>query len=98
MLCVMPDDVLEQAAAFALQHAATPEQRGLFETAFSTLRTRLLFRGARPSQLDCVQIPGLVYAALRNGHAPAAPLSVSLVLWYMGVDLLDDLMDGDLPS
>jgi geranylgeranyl pyrophosphate synthase len=90
------DDVLARAEAFALEHAATPDQRCLLQTAFEGARTRLPRRTGPPDYLDCVHIPRWVYAAVRGDDAPALPLAVVTTLLWVGIALLDDVMDGDL--
>ncbi|MES2465311.1 MAG: polyprenyl synthetase family protein [Armatimonadota bacterium] len=43
-----------------------------------------------------MHLPLRVYAALCGDDAPAIPLAVATTLIYLGMDILDDLADGDL--
>jgi len=43
-----------------------------------------------------MHLPLLVYAGIRGDEAPARPLAVATTLLYLGIDLIDDLADGDL--
>lgn len=91
------EDVLARAEAFALHHAVTPEQRRLLATAFHGRRTQLCQREVSPDDLDCVDLPRSVYAAVRGDRAAALPLAIATTVLWTGIDLLDDVMDGDLP-
>lgn len=89
------DDVLVRAEAFALQHAATPDQRRLFEVAFDSARELARAHGASPDDADCVYVPRWVYAAVRGDCASPEPLTAATFILWLSVDLLDALMDGD---
>lgn len=88
-------DVLARAEAFALQHAATPDQRDLFEVAFQSAREQTQSRDASPDDADCVYVPRWVYAAVRGDTAPSLPLTAATFTLWLSIDLLDALMDGD---
>lgn len=46
--------------------------------------------------LPFIDVPLLVYGGIRGIEEPAIPLAVATTLLFLGVDLLDDLADGDL--
>lgn len=83
-----------RAAALIREHAATPEQEGLLGAALADLWGKLGDGGGRPPL--SMELPLLVHAALTGDDAPAVPVAVAALLLYAGVELLDDLMDGDL--
>lgn len=89
------DDVLARAEAFALRHAATPEQRRLLATALRGRRAALRRFDLAPDDLDCIYVPRWVYAAICGDAAPALPLMVAAYLLWAGIDLLDAAMDDD---
>ena len=88
------EDVLSATESLIQQHA-DPVQRPLFELALRALD--------RPSPnnglltFSCKHIPLHVYAALHGDDTAAVPLTAALVLLGLGIDLLDDMADGDLP-
>lgn len=45
-----------------------------------------------------IQLPLLVFAALRGDYEPAVPLAAATTLLFLGIDIFDDLADGDRPS
>lgn len=92
----MSDDVLHGAEAFAREHAATMAQRHLITTAFGYLRARLSRSDRGANALECVRVPRLVWAGVRGDAADAYPLTVALTLWYTGMRLWDDAIDGEL--
>jgi geranylgeranyl pyrophosphate synthase len=81
-------------AALIERHAVTPEQRALLEAALADLGRTLTSEGG--STPLCVELPLLVHAAITGDDAPAVPVAVAALLLYAAVELLDDLMDGDL--
>ena len=46
--------------------------------------------------LPPLDFPVAVYASLDRDHAPALPLSVAGLLYYVGIGLFDDVIDDDL--
>ena len=94
----MFDTVLDRAEELAVYHAVTSEQRRLFTIAFQDTRRRLAERGVTAEALECVRLPRLVYAAIRGDDAPVLPLTVALTVLYVGMDLWDSVMDGELPA
>lgn len=79
---------------FAVSQAQTPLQRHLLETALIGFRDQAAARDLLP----CIHLPLLVYGAIRGDDAPAIPLAVATGLQYLGVDIIDDLTDGDRPA
>lgn len=47
--------------------------------------------------LPFIQFPLTLYPALRGDLGPARSLAVAMTLLFLGIDILDDLADGDLP-
>ena len=44
------------------------------------------------------RVPLLVHAAITGTAAPAVPLAIATSLLFLGIDILDDLADGDRPA
>ena len=45
-----------------------------------------------------IDLPLAVHAAITGKAEPALPLAAATTLLFLGIDLLDDLADGDLPD
>lgn len=88
--------VAARAAAFLALHAVNARQHALLTAALDRLHARAAGHGVPFAALTCVQMPLLVHAAVQGEAAPALPLAVAATLLVAGLDLLDDLMDGDL--
>jgi len=88
------DEVLARAEAFALDAAPTPQVRALLDTAFIGLREQ----ARRFQQVHFVHLPLLVYGNLRGDDVPATPLAAATSLFFLGLDICDDLADDDLPE
>jgi geranylgeranyl pyrophosphate synthase len=73
-------------------------QRALVQAALAKVGGHLQRPEPPPFYLSCVHVPLLVYAALRGDQEPALPLAVASLFVHAGLDLLDDVMDGDLPD
>lgn len=86
--------VLAHAEGFARAHAQSPAQAGLLHTAFLGLRAQV--REA-PEFLPFVHLPLLVHGAVRGGDEAPVPLAAATTLLFLGIDILDDLSDGDRP-
>ena len=89
------DQILARAREFVGQHCRDRSQGELLALALQGLPPQLLEMGF-PAPF--MALPLLVYAAVRNEEKPAFPLAVATTLLYLGVDILDDLADGDLPA
>lgn len=90
-------DVLDHAERFVTAHSASDEQRRLLLRVFQQPRARLGRWRDPIGYLDCAQAPALVYAAVTGDDQPALPLAAAATLLWLGVGLLDDVMDGELP-
>lgn len=87
-------EVLSLAEKFALQQTSNPQQRRLMAIALQSLH-----REAGEVEFPpFVHLPLLVYAALHGDHRPAIPLAVATALLFLGLDIIDDLADGDLTA
>lgn len=86
--------VLAKAEAFALDHATTPEQRTLLETALIGLHDQMY----RYSLAIPIHLPLAVYSAIHGDDTPALELAAATSLFFLGLDICDDLADGDLPD
>jgi geranylgeranyl pyrophosphate synthase len=87
-------EVFSSMETFALSQAQTPLQRHLLETALAGFRAR----AAERDLMLCIHLPLLVYGGIRGDDEPAIPLAVATGLQYLGVDIIDDLTDGDRPA
>jgi geranylgeranyl pyrophosphate synthase len=87
-----PHEVLFRAEEYALIRAHSPRQRRLLETAFRAFRAK----AAREGWPTFLTLPTLVYGALREDAGAFFPLAVVLSMVFVGIDLHDDLADGDL--
>jgi geranylgeranyl pyrophosphate synthase len=85
--------VFARAERFVQRIGVSPEQQALLDTALRGLRydNGGLFAGP-------LHTPLFVHAALRGTDEPAVDLAAALVLLNLGIHILDDLQDGDLPS
>ena len=83
--------VMNSAETLALEEALTEHQRKMIKIAFTGLKKK------RKSFPAFIHFPLLVYAALRGNIEPALPLATATTLFYLGVDIFDDVADGDLP-
>lgn len=92
----LEEEVAARAAAFLALHAVDARQHAVLRAVLDRLRARAAEHGAPLAALTCVQVPLLVHAAVQGDARPAVPLAVAATLLLSGLDLLDDLMDGDL--
>lgn len=86
--------VLQDVLRVIAIHAVTAEQRRLMTTAIGDLRDRL-GRSGPDAYLRCVRIPMAVYAAVRGNGQAALPVATALTALHAGLNVLDDVMDGD---
>jgi len=89
--------VLAAAEHFLRERAAGEAQRTVLRAALEQIGAHLGRAEPPPFYLSCVHVPLLAYAAVRGASEPALPLAVACVFVHAGLDLLDDVMDGDLP-
>ncbi len=86
--------VLVEAEACLDRYAATPEQAVLLRAGVTAFRQQA---EALPDLVPAIHLPLLVYSAICGTEAPALLLAAATTLLYVGIDLCDDLADGDLP-
>ena len=86
------EEVCRRAETIARRSAATEEQRALFDTALLGLR-----HDAGAPFSGPIHVPLFVHAALRGDDAPALDLAAAFALLNLGIHIIDDLGDGDLP-
>lgn len=86
-------DAMEDLTTFLDHHAQSPEQRALFHHALHDLQHQC---DDHEALLLCLDLPHALLQSLRTGTLPLQPLLVVTTLLYLGIDLLDDLADGDL--
>ncbi len=79
--------------AFIAEQARSAGQRALLQEAFTQLRRQVASRG----DLPFISLPLRVYAAITGRQEEAFPLAAATTLLFVGIDLLDDVADGDLP-
>ena len=87
------DEVFRRAERFVGRIGASAEQQALLDTALRGLRYDNGGLYAGP-----LHTPLFVHAALRGTDEPAIDLAAVLVLLNLGIHILDDLQDGDLPA
>jgi len=89
-----PEAVFTQAAELVTGLAASEAQRGLLLTALAGLK-----RQARADEaLIYARLPLLVHVGCGCRVEAAMPLAAATTLLFLGIDILDDLADGDLPE
>jgi geranylgeranyl pyrophosphate synthase len=86
------DEALSWAEEFALSQASVERQRKILQIAFEALRTK------EGGFSVFIHFPLLVYSLFREDLKRAVPLAGLTTLFYTGVDLFDDVADGDLPA
>lgn len=88
------DEVMAGARSSIRATVSTPELQQLLEKAISGLEQQI---AEDKALLPFVHLPLAVYRAVRGEEAPAMPLAVATTLLFLGIDILDDIADGDLP-
>ncbi|GAC1635806.1 MAG: polyprenyl synthetase family protein [Chloroflexota bacterium] len=88
------EKVLALAERFALEHAGNQRQQEMMRIALAGLHAQVRSAELQPF----VSLPLLVHAAVRGDDTPALPLAVATTLLFLGIDIHDDLADGDLPD
>lgn len=87
-------DILLGARAFVRVQVLDASLRHLLIQAIDGLEGQL---EADKAMLPFIHLPLAVYAANRGDSAPARPLAIATTLLFLGIDILDDIADGDLP-
>jgi len=90
--------VFDAADQFIVERAVTLEQRRLIGAPVARLRAEITADAERASMCLFVHLPVLVYAGLRGEERPAIPLASATTLLFAGLDLFDDVADGDWPG
>jgi geranylgeranyl pyrophosphate synthase len=86
--------VLDLARQSGLAVTENERQRMLLETALVSQRAQL----ERAIWPELIFIPLFVFAAIRESEELALPIAAATVLLGLGVDLFDDVADGDLST
>ncbi|MGO9059535.1 MAG: hypothetical protein ACLQU2_19455 [Candidatus Binataceae bacterium] len=88
---VSADEILAETRAFIRAHTVSEAQAGSLDQAVAGLSIE-----AAPTPL--ILLPQLVYGAITGNFRPARPLCVATTFLFTGIDILDDIADGDLPA
>jgi geranylgeranyl pyrophosphate synthase len=86
------EDVLDWLDAFVDELPVAPAQAALFRLQIEQGREQ-----ARHHPLPAAELPGLVYSAL-TGQAAPPPLAAACLCVWLGADLLDNVLDDELPE
>lgn len=86
--------VLDLAADIVAREARSSHQARLLTTALVGLRQQAQTMALFPA----IHLPLLVHAGLNGDDGPALPLAAATSLLFLGVDICDDLADGDCPA
>jgi len=92
--CDRADEVVRWAEEFSVRQAASVEQISLLARAFGGLRSQL----KEADHPLCIPVPLAVYAAITGDAGAAVPVAAAATMLYLGVDIFDDVADGDLPG
>jgi len=87
--------VLRWIAELIAEIAVSPAQRALLETAFVGLDRNAREAAAAGGGIPSIELPLAVYAAVTGEEDAAVPLAAACALVFLGLDLFDDLADGD---
>lgn len=87
--------VLDLAEGLIASHAASSHQKALLT---QLLRSMDVVPMEKEVAFPFMELPLLVYAAVRGKEEEAYPLAAAATLLYRGVDILDDIADGDWPE
>jgi len=90
--------VLERAGAFVESHAVTSGQRRSIGSALGRLRLAVVEDRDGSCVWPFIHLPLLVYEGLCGTERPAVGLAVATTLLFLGLDLFDDVADGDWPA
>jgi len=89
---------LTSAEAFAQENTPTEAMRELLALAFAGFRSAAAEMDAECDGAPFVHLPLNVYAAVAGCWEPALPVAAATAMLYLGLDIFDDLADGDLPA
>ena len=87
------DEVMSSVRRLARDRAVTPEQGEAFDRALRALTTWTV----SPGWVFFLHLPLLVHGAVTGDERPAVPLATAMAALWVGMDILDDLADGDEP-
>ena len=82
------------ASSLLETHVRPDGLRGGLQEVLAAYRSRAT-RGGKAAVPPLTRIPSLVHGAVTGEYAPALPLCGMALLAYLGIGLLDHLMDGD---
>jgi geranylgeranyl pyrophosphate synthase len=91
----LPEDVFVGALALVRKWSQSEAQEAALMAAIEPLRPK---RGRGEGRRLLLALPSLVYAALGGESDRVLPVTIATALLARGVDILDDLADGDRPS
>lgn len=89
------EELLGLASEFVRFHVHHPRQLKLLQRALAGLQTQLKALESPPL---FITIPLLVHSAIRGDEPAARVLAIATTLLFLGIDILDDIADGDLPA
>jgi len=89
-----PEAVFNRVSDLVASLAVAEPQRGLLRTALTGLK----LQAQEDEFLIFARVPLLVYAGCGGEAMAAVPLAAATTLLFLGIDILDDLADGDLPG
>lgn len=89
------DDVVAGALQFIRDHVADAALARLLSDAVHGLDSQIKDDKA---MLPFIHLPLAIYGAIRGNPAPARDLAVITTLLFLGIDILDDIQDDDLPD
>lgn len=87
--------LLADIAVLIERQAQSPQQHTLLSTALHGLQSHLA-----DTQAMCpfLELPFLIHGAVRGTEQPARMLAVATACCFLGIDIMDDLADGDGPA
>ncbi|OGQ34798.1 MAG: hypothetical protein A3A72_00270, partial [Deltaproteobacteria bacterium RIFCSPLOWO2_01_FULL_38_9] len=87
------EKVFQVAKKLTYSYITQPKQRDLFEVAFEGLKQDLSIEPFVPF----IQIPLYTRLGMGGHEEEAYPIAALNTLLFLGIDIMDDLADGDLP-
>lgn len=83
--------VFSSAANFIQSNVSNVRQRSFLLDALDSLQNEM----SQEAYLPFIHIPMFIYGAIRDELSSAYPLAVTTTLLFLGIDIIDDLADGD---